>query len=144
MEIFPNWTVVPILLVLVILTYLLNRLFFRPLAATLDERHKKIEGAKGEADQIRHTVQARQEEFERLLREARRESDRQIAGMKNQALEEKTALISTRRSEAEQMVEQARNDIRQKTQEAREELKRQAAQFASRIASRILKRPVNG
>ena len=49
MEIFPNWTTIPIVFFLIILTFILNRLFFRPLGKILAERDRKITGAKKEA-----------------------------------------------------------------------------------------------
>ena len=142
MEIFPNWTVLPIVLFLIILTYLLNRLFFRPLSATLAERRNRIEGARHEADEIRRQLQARQDDFDRKLRDARRESGRQIAVVKDKALEEKGAIVAAKRSEADAMLDQAKLDIRNKTEEASKELEKQSQEFAVQIATQILKRPV--
>jgi F-type H+-transporting ATPase subunit b len=142
MEIFPNWTVLPIVLFLIILTYLLNRLFFRPMSATIAERHNRIEGARHQADEIRRQLQARQDDFDRKLRDARRESGRQIAGVKDQALEEKGAIVSAKRSEAEAMLNEAKMEIRNKAEQASRELEKQSQAFAVQIASQILKRPV--
>lgn len=142
MDIFPDWTAIPIVFFLIILTYLLNRLFFRPMTATLAERNNRIEGAKHEAENIRHQLQARQDDFDRKLRDARRESDRQIAGVKNKALEDKGSIVSEKRTEAEKMLTEARADIRKKTEEAQLSLRKQSEAFASQIAARILKRPV--
>lgn len=142
MEIFPNWTVIPIVLFLIILTYLLNRLFFRPMTATLAERHNRIEGARHQADEIRQQLKARQEDFDRKLRDARRESGRQMAVVKDKALEEKSVIVAAKRSEAEAMLNEAKLEIRNKTEEASKELGKQSQEFAVQIASQILKRPV--
>src|SRR5437667_164682 len=75
MEIFPNWTVLPILIFLITLTYILNRTFFRPMGEVLLERHRRIQGARKEAEEIRQSLQDKLAEFDRKLREARRESD---------------------------------------------------------------------
>src|ERR1041385_1036849 len=101
MEIFPNWTAIPIILFLVILTFILNRTFFRPLAKALEERFQRIEGARREAEEIRIASQERLAEFDRRLREARRESDSQMAQIKNEALSEKNSIVSQKRSESE-------------------------------------------
>ena len=49
MEIFPNWTVIPVVMLLVIFPFILKRIFFDPMARILDERHRRIEGAQKEA-----------------------------------------------------------------------------------------------
>jgi F-type H+-transporting ATPase subunit b len=144
MEIFPNWTFVPIVFFLIVLTFILNRTFFRPLGKTLEERHSKIGGARREAEEIKKASQEKALEFERRLRDARRQADQQILQVKTAALGEKNQVIATQRSETEKMLLEAKTDLRAKTDEARSSLEKQAQSFAARIASRILKRPVQG
>lgn len=142
MEIFPNWTFFPILFFLILLTFILNRLLFRPLGKTLEEREHRITGARLEAEEIRKASQEKGLEFERRLREARREADQQVAQVKNAALGEKSEVVTRQRSETEKMLAEAKADIRSRVEEARIKLEGQARGFATRIASRILKRPV--
>jgi F0F1-type ATP synthase membrane subunit b/b' len=144
MEVFPNWTSIPIILFLIILTYVLNRTFFRPMDRTLNERHRKIEGAKVEAEEIRKASQERVFEFEKRMRDARRAADAQMAEARNQALGEKTKVVSEKRNETEKMLSDARADIRRKTDEARRQLEAEGHNFAAQIASQILNRPVQG
>jgi len=142
MEVFPNWTFVPIVLFLMILTYILNRTFFRPIQKTLDERTSRIDGARREAEEIRKSSQERLSDFDRRMRDARREADQQMAQAKNEALSDKNRLISERRSEVEKMITEAQHDLREKTESARRQLQQQADAFAYQIASHILNRQV--
>ncbi len=142
MEIFPNWTTIPIVFFLILLTFILNRTFFRPLGKKLEDREKLIGGARVEAEQIRRASQERVLEFDRKLREARREADQQLAQVKNAALGEKAGIVSAQRKDTEKMLSDARAEIKTKTDEARRTLELQAQLFAFQIASRILKRPV--
>jgi F-type H+-transporting ATPase subunit b len=142
MEIFPNWTSVPIVFFLILLTFVLNRTFFRPLGKTIEERHRRIGGARREAEEIKKASQEKGLEFERKLRDARREADQQILQVKTAALGEKSQVVARQRSETEKMLQEARADLRTKTEEARQSLESQAQLFAVRIASQILKRPV--
>jgi len=142
MEIFPNWTTIPIVFFLIILTFILNRLFFRPLGKILAERERKITGAKKEAEEIRKISQEKATAFEQRLRDARREADSGIAKVKADALGEKNNLVSSQKKSAEQMISEARGDIRNKTEEALKVLERQTETIAKHIASHILKRPV--
>lgn len=143
MEIFPNWTFIPVVTLLLILVFVLNRLFFRPLGKTLEERHSRIEGAQLEAEQIRAASQGRLDEFDRKMRDARRESDEHMAQITAQAMEERTKIISSKKSEVEKMLNEARTDIQKRTEDARAKLLALRDKFAALIASRILKRPVS-
>jgi F-type H+-transporting ATPase subunit b len=142
MEIFPNWTAIPIVFFLIILTFILNRTFFRPLGKTLEERDRRIRGARVEAEEIRKSSQEKALEFDRKLRDARREADQQLAQVKMAALAEKNQFVVQRKSETTEMLKAARADIRAKTEEARRTLQYEAKKFAAQIASHILKRPV--
>jgi F-type H+-transporting ATPase subunit b len=144
MEIFPNWTAIPVVFILIVLTFVLNRTFFRPLQRILDERHRRIEGARLEADEIRRASQMRLQEFEQKMREARREADQQMASIRNAALSEKNQLITQKRVEAEAMLKSAKVEIQKKTAEARKQLESLGEEFAYEIASQILKRPLGG
>ncbi len=144
MEIFPNWTFIPVVTLLLILTFILNRVFFRPLGRTLDERHRRIEGAQMEAEQIRAASQGRLAEFDRKMREARRESDEYMAQITEQAMQERGRIVGSKKTEVEKMLAEAKVEIQKKTEEARAKLVSLRDQFAGLIASRILKRPVSG
>src|SRR5688572_30359270 len=74
MEIFPNWTAIPVIVLLIILALSLRRIFFIPMAQTLQERHHRIEGAREEAEQIKKSSAERLGEFDQRMRAARRES----------------------------------------------------------------------
>ena len=142
MEVFPNWTAVPIIFFLILLTFILNRLFFIPMAKTLENRHRKIEGARKEAEEIREASAERLAEFDRKMREARREAGLQMAQVKNAALDEKNQIVSARKGEVEKMLVEARGQISQRTEEAKKTLEKESRSFAYRIASRILGRPI--
>jgi F-type H+-transporting ATPase subunit b len=144
MEIFPNWTFVPVVLLLLIFIFIANRLFFRPLSRVLEERHQRIEGAMAEAEQIKATSQKLVSDFDLKMREARRESDQQMAQITVEAQQERNRIISAKKSEVEKMLSEAKQELRQRTEEVRAKLHSFKDEFARMIASRILKRPVGG
>jgi F-type H+-transporting ATPase subunit b len=144
MEIFPNWTVIPVVLLLLTLIFVLRRTFFIPISRVLEERSRRIEGAKIEAEQIRRASQERLSDFDRKMRDARRESDQHMAAITNEAVGEKNRIVSEKRSEVESMLKKAKDDLSNQTEQARSKLRDEADDIASRIASQILKRPVGG
>jgi len=144
MDIFPNWTVIPIVLFLVVLTYILNRNYFKPLGLILDERRRRIDGARKEAEQIKIASQNRMLEFENKMREARRQADLIMAEMEKKVQEEKNSLVAAKRNETKKMLTDAKADIKNKAEEAGQELQSQSDHFAQMIATQILKRPLRG
>ena len=144
MEIFPNWTSIPVIALLLTFLFFLKHVFFDPLRKTLEERSLRIDGAQKEAEEIRHASKDRVSDVDRRMREARRESDAYMAQLRNQAMSEKSVLLEARRTEAEALVSAAKQDLQKKAASAGEELRTQSQQFARQIAARILKRPVQG
>ena len=144
MEIFPNWTAIPVITLLLIFLFFLKRIFFDPLRKTLEQRSLRIEGAQKEAEEIRNASKDRLSDVDRRMRDARRESDAYMAQLSRQALSEKSRIVSARRSETEKLLSEAKLDLQKKTSEAAEELQSQSRDFARQIASRILRRPVQG
>ena len=86
MEIFPNWTAIPVIALLLIFLFFLKRVFFDPLRKTLEDRNLRIEGAQKEAEEIRTASKDRLSDVDRRMRDARRESDTYMAQLRNQAL----------------------------------------------------------
>lgn len=144
MEIFPNWTAIPVVVLLLIFLFSLKRVFFDPLRKTLEERSSRIEGARHEAEEIHRVSQDRVSDVDRRMRDARRESDAHMAQLRNQALNEKGQIVGARRSETEKLLSEAKQELKNKTAKAGEELRAQSQDFARQIASRILKRPLQG
>jgi F-type H+-transporting ATPase subunit b len=142
MEIFPNWTFIPVVFLLLIFIFIARRTFFGPLSRVLQERHSRIEGALVEAEQIRENSQKMLSDFDRKIRDARRESDQQIGQITAEAMQEKNRIVSGKRSEAEGMLTKAKEEIRVKREDAKGKLQSLKEDFARRIASKILKRPI--
>jgi F-type H+-transporting ATPase subunit b len=133
----PFWVLVSIVNFLVLL-YLLRRLLWGPLVATLDARAAKIrEGLEAAADAKREREQMRVE-VERLLSEARREaqaiSDRTTKAAEDAA----TALRDQARQDAERIREKGRGDARQLHDQALAQLRTEIASMVVLAASRIL------
>jgi F0F1-type ATP synthase membrane subunit b/b' len=110
----------------------------------LEERNQRIEGAMAEAEQIKATSQKLVSDFELKMRDARRESDLQMAQITAEAQQERNRIVSAKKSEVEKMLSEAKQDIRQRTEEVRGKLQNFKDEFARMIASRILKRPISG
>ena len=127
-------------LIFLILFLLLAKFAWKPILGSLKEREDSIENALRMADQAKIEMQQLKAGNEKLLADARQERDRMMQEatvMANQHREtEKARAIS----EANHIVQQAREAIQTEKSAALAEVKNTAAQLSLDIAERILRR----
>ena len=127
-------------LIFLILFLLLARFAWKPILGSLKEREESIEHALRMADQAKIEMQQLKAGNEKLLAEARQERDRMMQEatvMANQHRETEKARAT---SEANHIVQQAREAIQAEKNAALAEVKNTAARLSLDIAERILRR----
>jgi F-type H+-transporting ATPase subunit b len=130
------WQLVIFLLVL----FLLAKFAWKPILNSLKEREDSIESALRMADQAKIEMQQLKAGNEKLLADARLERDRMMqeaTAMANQHRETERARATT---EANTIIQQAREAIQQEKNAALAEVKNTAAKLSVDIAERILRR----
>ncbi|AMJ67342.1 F0F1 ATP synthase subunit B [Hymenobacter sp. PAMC 26628] len=127
-------------LIFLILFLLLAKFAWKPILGSLKEREDSIESALRMADQAKLEMQQLKAGNEKLLADARLERDRMMqeaTAMANQHRETEKARAT---SEANYIVQQAREAIQAEKNAALAEVKNTAAQLSLDIAERILRR----
>ena len=127
-------------LIFLILFLLLARFAWKPILGSLKEREESIEHALRMADQAKIEMQQLKAGNEKLLADARQERDRMMQEatvMANQHRETEKARAT---SEANHIVQQAREAIQAEKNAALAEVKNTAARLSLDIAERILRR----
>ncbi|OGX81127.1 F0F1 ATP synthase subunit B [Hymenobacter coccineus] len=127
-------------LIFLILFLLLAKFAWKPILGSLKEREDSIESALRMADQAKLEMQQLRAGNEKLLADARLERDRMMqeaTAMANQHRETEKARAT---SEANHIVQQAREAIQTEKNAALAEVKNTAAQLSLDIAERILRR----
>ncbi len=127
-------------LIFLILFLLLAKFAWKPILGSLKEREDSIESALRMADQAKIEMQQLKAGNEKLLAEARQERDRMMqeaTAMANQHRETEKARAT---SEANHIVQQAREAIQAEKNAALAEVKNTAARLSLDIAERILRR----
>lgn len=127
-------------LIFLILFLLLAKFAWKPILGSLKEREDSIESALRMADQAKIEMQQLKAGNEKLLADARLERDRMMqeaTAMANQHRETEKARAT---SEANYIVQQAREAIQTEKNAALAEVKNTAAQLSLDIAERILRR----
>jgi len=128
--------------ILVFLFYLFLRWsFFGPIERVVQERGRRIEGARREAEELRKSAQEKSRAYQEALRKARTELFREQETARRVVLGERSAAIQQARQRANEEIQQAKGRIRAEIQAARVELDSSSIQLAEEIARAILQPP---
>jgi F0F1-type ATP synthase membrane subunit b/b' len=139
----PDLSVLWVVFFVLLLTLILDRLFFRPLLAIIKQREDAVSSAKALADQAAAEARRATEEFDRQTATARAEVYRQMDEMRRAALDDRAALVDATRKETEAALAQARADLARDVADARARLDKDADALAADAASQILGRRVS-
>src|SRR5205085_4577471 len=129
---------VPTVVILLTLFACYNGLVARPLTRALAERFAKTEGAIAQAKQDIAAAEARTQEYEKRIREARGGIFKSLEQRRQQALNTRAAAAAAARSAAEAQVKQARQQLEQEMAAARAGLQNESERLAAAVIQTVL------
>ena len=129
------WSTVSFLIVL----FLLKKMAWGPIIASLKEREEGIANALNEAQRAREEMAKLHAGNEQLLKEARAERDRILKEAKEIAEKSKAEIVAKAQSEAERRTAAAIIEIDNQKKAAIADLKNQAANLSIEIAEMLVK-----
>ena len=136
----PDLNALWVVVFLLISTFLLNSLVFRPILAVIDRRADAVRGARESAESAAKKASAASDEYDRTLNGARAEIYQQMDAARRAAFDQRAALLAQTRATVEQELAAAAARVQQESAAARATLDRQASDLAGAIATRILGR----
>ncbi len=136
----PDITTVWVVGFLLLCTFMLNTLVFKPILRVIDSRTDAVRGARELADSAAHKATAAASEYDQKLGTARTELYRQMDDMRKSALDKRAELLASTRATVEQELSAATVQVQKDSQEARVALDRDASNLAGAIVSRVLGR----
>ena len=136
----PDITVFWVVGFLLLCTFLLNTLVFKPILRVIDARAAAVRGARELADSAAKKATDAAAEYDQKLNTARAEVYGQMDDMRKAALDKRAQLLASTRSAVEQELKTATGRVQQESQEARATLDREASNLAGAIVSRVLGR----
>lgn len=139
----PDLSVFWVVFFVLLLTLILDRLFFRPLLGIIKQRENAVNSAKALADQAAAEARRATEEFDRQTSTARAEVYRQMDEMRRAAMDDRAALVDATRKETEAALAKARVELARDVDDARARLDKDAEALAADAASQILGRRVS-
>ena len=139
-QLVPDGTLVIHIAIIITMVFLLNRVLFKPINSTLDEREGRTRGRSKEAREIIQRIESSLKRYEDSLRQARAESYRLLEQQQANASGERQRKIASVRKDVEEVIGQERGKIQAQADEARAALEDEARRVAASISSQILRR----
>ena len=138
-QLVPDGTILIHIALILLMIFILNRTFFRPINRVIASREKNKGGRFGEAEEILQQVAEKNARFESVMREARSEGYNKIEGERSAAMAEKQAKVETVKTEVEQKLATEKDEIERQAETARRQIATEARVLAEKISSNILK-----
>lgn len=138
-ELVPNGTLLIHIGMILLMIFILNRTFFRPINRIIESRLKNQGGRFTEAEEILNRVNKKQSDYDENLRQARSEGYDMIEGQRSAALQKQHAEVEAVKAETSEKFAQNKAEIDRQTTEARTAIAQQADELADKISANILK-----
>lgn len=135
----PDGTLFIHIALILLMIWVLNRTFFRPVNRVLEQRARNSGGRSTEAQELLKQVADKQTAYERTMLKARSEGYELIERERAAAAAVRQEKVGAVKQEAAQMVTAQTEELNRQSVEAKAAIARQAEQLAERISSNILK-----
>ena len=133
----PDLSVLWVITFVLLLTVILQQLFFKPLLRVMHAREDAVSSARALAERSAAEARRASEEFDAKTTAARASFYRELDEMKQRGQEERTAMIDAARAQADRELETARVTLAAETTQARAQLEQDAQVIGQQIADRL-------
>ena len=135
----PDGTMLIHIALILLMIWILNRTFFRPINRIIEAREKNKGGRSSEAEDILRRVGEKQTRYDATLLEARSKGYALVEKERSQAVSTRQSEIEKVKSEVAKNVAQEKEELTKQTAEARAEIAKEAEKMAEKISSNLLK-----
>ena len=129
---------VPTVVIVFLFYFFLRWSFFNPIQRVLEERHKRAEGARQDAEASRAAVQVKLRVYNDSMKKARNEMFVEQEGVRRRVIEERQVKVSAARVAAQNALQEAKKVLAAEVQAARVELEQSSGTMANEIANAII------
>jgi F-type H+-transporting ATPase subunit b len=138
-QLVPDGTVFIHIALILLMIWILNRTFFRPINRIIDARERNKGGRFGEAESVLREVGEKQARYNQAMLEARTKGYEMIEAERAAAVAKREAQIGATKEEAERRLVQEKAQLEAQTAEARRAIAAEADRLADKISSNILR-----
>ena len=133
----PDLSVLWVIALVLLLTAILQQLFFKPLLRVIHAREDAVQSARVLAERSAAEARRASEEFDAKTTAARAVFYRELDDMRKAGQDERAGMIDAARAQADQELEQARLTLAADTAQARVQLEQDAQQLGQQLADRL-------
>ncbi len=138
-DLVPNGFLLFHIAIILLMIFILNRTFFRPINRVLEARERKRRTNLTEAEEILLSAKKKKETYDAEMLKARSEGYKLIEKIRKETLTEIQSKIEKSKAEITKKAEAEKAFILRQTEEAREEIQKEAKELAEKISTSILK-----
>lgn len=138
-QLVPDGTLFIHIALILLMIWVLNRTFFRPINRVLETREKNKGGRFGEAEGILRQVAEKQTQYNQAISEARNKGYQMIETERLAAINDKEQRVGSLKEDLSRKIEQEKAQIQTQTAEARAAIAADADRMADKISSSILR-----
>ncbi len=138
--IIPDGSTIIQLVNFLVLLWILNQIFFRPIRQVLIQRKEKIDGLKGGVKKLAEDEIEKGNAFENGLKEARSKGLKEKETFIDQASAEEKEIIGKINKEAQAKLVEIKKQVAEETEKARVQLEKEIENYARNIGEKILGR----
>ena len=135
----PDGTLFIHIALILLMIWVLNRTFFRPINRVIESRERSKGGRSTEAQEILKQIGDKQSRYDQTMLKARSEGYELIERERAQAVAVRQEKVGAVKEEVAQTVAQQTAELNRQTIEAKAAIAQQAEQMAEKISSNILK-----
>ena len=133
----PDLSVLWVIAFVLLLTVVLQQLFFKPLLRVMHAREEAVTSARALAERSAAEARRAGEEFDSKTTAARAIFYRELDEMRKQGQDERTAMLAAAREQADRELETARVTLTTEAEQARAQLERDAEVLGQQLADRL-------
>jgi F-type H+-transporting ATPase subunit b len=138
-QLIPDGTLLIHIALILLMIWILNRTFFRPINKVLESREKNTGGRSGEAQEILNQVQEKKASFDLAMRETRSKGYETIEKSRAKAIKKRQEQLTLVKEEVATLISNEKAEITKQTEKARKDITKEAEKLAEKISSNILK-----
>jgi F-type H+-transporting ATPase subunit b len=138
-QLFPDGTLFIHIALILLMIWVLNRTFFKPINRVIETREKQKGSHGSEAEALLANVSEKQTAYERELLAARSKGYELIEKERGEAIDERQRKIAGAKTETADVLAREQSSVEQQASEARVVIAKEAEVMAEKISSNILK-----
>lgn len=138
-QLIPDGSLLIHITLILLMIWILNRTFFRPINKVLQSRDKNSGGRNLEALEILNQVQDKNATYDSAIRESRNEGYELVEKQRAKAVAKRQKKIDAVKEEVATLLATEKGTIVEQTEQARKEINKEAKKLAEKISSNLLK-----